>query len=91
MSDGIGSRPVKVRKRPVVVEAMRFTGHNHHAILTWAGVAGRLEHGEMVITTLEGDHVASHGDYILRGVAGEFYPVKPSIFEATYDLVGEGQ
>jgi hypothetical protein len=42
---------------------------------------------ELTIPTLEGDHVARHGDFIVRGVKGEFYPCKPDIFAATYDPV----
>jgi hypothetical protein len=41
---------------------------------------------EMSITTLEGEMVASVGDYIIKGVAGELYPCKPDIFKATYDF-----
>lgn len=40
---------------------------------------------ELTIPTLEGDHIAKHGDWIIRGVKGEFYPCKPDIFAATYD------
>ena len=39
------------------------------------------------IRTLEGDMIVSHGAYIIKGVQGEFYPCKPDIFEATYELV----
>lgn len=42
---------------------------------------------ELTIPTLEGDHIARHGDYIIKGVNGEFYPCKPDIFEKTYDIV----
>ena len=42
---------------------------------------------EITIPTLEGDHIAKHGDYIIKGVNGEFYPCKPDIFEATYEEV----
>lgn len=41
--------------------------------------------GGLVIKTLEGEHIASIGDYIIRGVAGEFYPCKPDIFKKTYE------
>ena len=41
----------------------------------------------LTIPTLEGDHTALHGDWIIRGVKGEFYPCKPDIFEATHELV----
>lgn len=40
---------------------------------------------ELTIPTLEGDHIARHGDYIIRGVNGEFYPCKPDIFAKTYE------
>lgn len=43
---------------------------------------------QVQISTLEGTMYVSPGDYVIRGVAGEFYPCKPAIFEATYDLVG---
>ena len=41
---------------------------------------------ELTIPTLEGDHTAKHGDWIIKGVNGEFYPCKPDIFAATYEL-----
>lgn len=42
--------------------------------------------GGLIIRTLEGEHIASIGDYIIKGVAGEFYPCKPDIFEMTYEV-----
>jgi len=42
---------------------------------------------ELTIPTLEGDHLAKHGDWIIKGIAGEFYPCKPDIFEQTYDVI----
>jgi len=42
---------------------------------------------ELTIPTLEGDHVAKHGDFVIQGVQGEFYPCKPDIFEQTYEPV----
>ena len=44
---------------------------------------------ELTIPTLEGNHVAKHGDWIIKGIAGEFYPVKPDIFQATYEAVDD--
>ena len=41
------------------------------------------------VPTLEGDHIASPGDWIIRGVKGELYPCKPDIFAMTYDPVNE--
>lgn len=53
----------------------------------------RIDHfavkGGLIIKTLEGEHLANIGDYIIRGVAGEFYPCKPDIFARTYDTVEE--
>ena len=46
--------------------------------------------GGLIIKTLEGEHLASIGDYIIKGVEGEFYPCKPDIFEKTYEEVKEG-
>lgn len=44
---------------------------------------------ELVIHTLNGDHIANVGDYIIKGAQGEFYPCKPDVFEKTYDIIGE--
>ena len=49
------------------------------------GVSIDARTGFMVIATLEGEMQAKHGDYIIRGVQGEFYPCKPDIFKATYE------
>lgn len=89
--------PQKYRKKPVVIEAMQVLDdmRQHIAIRQWA--AEHTDEGEiipisitafdstMVIHTLEGDMRADLGDYIIRGVNGEFYPCKPDIFEKTYD------
>jgi hypothetical protein len=86
---------MKYRKKPVVVEAMQFTGKNHTAVREWGDELGKVGvwdgtgGGGMVIPTLEGDHRADPGDWIIRGVKGEFYPCKPDIFEATYEAVSE--
>ena len=42
---------------------------------------------KLIIPTLEGDHEASVGDYIIKGVQGEFYPCKPDIFKQTYEKI----
>ncbi len=88
---------VKYRKKPVVIEAVQLDGtlENGNRILAWIGRHGgdavrghnrRLDVG-IIIRTLEGDMVAQPGDWIIRGVKGEFYPCKPDIFAATYDPV----
>lgn len=88
--------PRQFRKKPVVIEAMQFTGTNGAEIEKWTGgeaiVSGPSspdfkEH--LNIATLEGGMEASPGDWVIKGVKGEFYPCKPDIFEATYEPVPE--
>ena len=52
-----------------------------------SGVTIDPRDGRMIIATLEGGHWVDPGDYIIRGVQGEFYPCKPDIFEKTYSEV----
>lgn len=88
----------KYRKKPVVIEAFKWTGDVNQtedpewiveAIMrgaVWFNNSGTPE-VTMEIETLEGNHIANQGDYIIRGIAGELYPCKPDIFEQTYDPV----
>ena len=55
-------------------------------VLYWTPTYGSKV--QLNVKTLEGNHVASPGDYIIRGVKGELYPCKPDVFEMTYDLAG---
>lgn len=90
---------MKVRKKPVVVEAVQFTGTTDSAnqILGWIGSCGADAWREdnvdpakgLVIYTLEGNHLATPGDYIIKGIKGEFYPCKPDIFHDSYEIVEE--
>lgn len=81
------------RKKPVEIEAMEWTGDNFEKIKLFAGDNVAIENNELFIKTLEdGDkikakHVASKGDYIIKGIKGEFYFCKPDIFEETYERV----
>jgi hypothetical protein len=77
----------KFRKKPVVVEAIQWTGDNAEEILAFCddGQCAQWKSGEMAILTLEGEMHATVGDWIVRGVSNEYYPVKPDIFEATYE------
>lgn len=87
------------RKKPVVIEARGpLTETNAEDIAAWCG--GRVvrdvkasDHTDVYfglkVATLERVMIASRGDWIIRGVKGEFYPCKPDIFEATYELVPE--
>lgn len=79
----------KFRKKPVVIEARQWTGANAVYLLDWIKPDARQEGATLVIPTLEGDHEASLGDWIIQGVAGEFYPCKPEIFAATYEAVDD--
>lgn len=83
---------MKYRKKPVEIEAVQWTGDNIEEIVAWMSenAIGQLKESgsNLVIATLEGDMTASHGDYIIKGVNGEYYPCKPDIFEKTYQDAG---
>ena len=72
------------RKKPVVIQAVQLTYSNAKQVAEWS-VGRYCENGSVMIMTLEGDHRARPGDYVIKGVAGEFYPCKPDIFEQTYE------
>jgi hypothetical protein len=96
---------MKFRKKPVVIEAFQFeySVEGLNRLKEFAGNAigsmGKHRHpgavGEVQILTLEDGinlkvkHIAQEGDWIIKGVAGEFYPCKPDIFEQTYEYVSE--
>ena len=84
----------KFRKKPVEIDAVKFTGINeriHSELNEFVGAELEVrEHNNLlclVIPTLEGEHIATPGDWIIKGVKGECYPCKPDIFAATYDAV----
>ena len=89
----------KFRKKPVVIDAIIWDGKNFDEISHFTGDwhGHKLAHedaeeaaiktGCLYITTLEGDMKAAKGDFIIKGVNGEFYPCKPDIFEKTYEAV----
>ncbi|MEN6581696.1 MAG: hypothetical protein ABFD54_04545 [Armatimonadota bacterium] len=89
---------MKFRKLPVVIEAVQYTGpvtpncidqelalFLDEAVMSFSSEGG----GRLLIHTLEGTHEATPGDWIIKGVNGEFYPCKPDIFEKTYEAVEE--
>lgn len=91
---------MKYRKKPVVIEAIRYTGSmkSFDEIWDWMGGDSGPNCGysgaeddprEFGIKTLEGLVNASPGDWIIKGIKGEFYPCKPDIFAATYEPVEE--
>lgn len=89
----------KYVKKPVVIEAVQWDGGNLDEVMTFCNGDASYElmargTSELVIAILEDGgsmarHVASVGDFIIKGVAGEFYPCKPDIFAATYQEVDE--
>ncbi len=85
----------KYRKKPVVVDAIQWTGRNWKAVCEFIGHNTRYEHFEcghvLQIRTLEGDMDALPGDWIIKGIKGEFYPCKDDIFRKTYDPVRDGE
>ncbi|WJR31881.1 hypothetical protein P3F83_15020 [Mycobacteroides immunogenum] len=91
--------PRRFRKKPAEITAIELLGtiDGCNRVLAWIG-----EHGGtavranrcnpasgILITTLEGEMLASPGDFVIRGVAGEFYPCKPGIFAQTYEQLGQ--
>lgn len=93
--------PKRYRKKPVEIEACQYLPDDAEAADALAHFLEGCEGWHMcddpkrhpdpqpgiIIPTLEGDHRADPGDWIIKGVAGEFYPCKPDIFEATYEAV----
>lgn len=89
---------MKYRKKPVIIEAFKWTGDETQtkdpewmiaAILSgdaWLDKQGTPDVA-LYINTLEGTHKADRGDWIIRGVKGELYPCKPDIFDLTYEAV----
>ena len=86
----------KYRKKPVVIEAEQwFTGDMPEIVSVYSGnddilgcmLCGKLKRSHGWVDTLEGGHIVCPGDFIIKGVAGEFYPIKKDIFEKTYEAV----
>ena len=93
---------MKARKKPVTIEAEQWFPQKVHPffdeaklqpIITghdWACAGcGGLASTHANCPTLEGWHIVCPGDYIIKGVNGEFYPCKPDIFEKTYDIISD--
>lgn len=86
----------RFRKKPVEVEAWEFTREALKSTDSWVRLYGNELHlisqyaGEVLyieIDTLEGTMRANLGDYIIKGIQGEFYPCKPGVFKATYEAI----
>ena len=90
----------KYRKKPVIIEAVQFNGFNKKNgqvdlserpewLINEFGkkVIFFDKRNTLTIKTLEGNMIANIGDWIIKGINGEYYPCKPNIFEQTYELV----
>jgi len=80
-------------KKPVTIEARQYKSYNLYEITGWCNdglhpamnaIASHDGH-DLIIRTLEGQHIASVNDWIIKGVKGEFYPCKPDVFALTYE------
>ena len=83
---------MKFRKKPIVIEAVQWTGANTVEIARFLGrslddVSSPPFKSTLIVKTLEGDMRANLLDWIIQGVNGEFYPCKPDIFEKTYEPI----
>lgn len=76
----------KFRKKPVIIEAIQWTGNNLEEIKDFMGYYESAKKN-LIIHTLEGKMIAQVNDWIIHGVQGEYYPCKPDIFEKTYEPV----
>jgi hypothetical protein len=87
------------KKKSVIIEALQWTGNNHREMWDFLedkpdeaiapiGKNFYIDFNKnpsgLVIKTAEGEHIANLGDFIIKGVKGEYYPCKPDIFEMTY-------
>ena len=86
---------MRYRKMPVIIDAIQWTGDNYKEMKLFADESEtkvdpifkyHLD-GFLTIKTLEGVVTASENDWIVKGIQGEFYPVKPDIFQLTYEKV----
>ena len=84
---------MKFRKKPVVIDAVQWTGTNFDEIYGFTKGSKRVvfisavNENDLIVVTLEGDMTANVGDWIIKGVKGEVYPCKPDIFEKTYERI----
>lgn len=79
---------MRYKTKPCEIEAIEWLGiENSTEILDWGQGKINIEMNPLRITikTLEGEMTASIGDFIIKGLKGEFYPCKPDIFEMKYE------
>lgn len=87
---------MKVRRKPIELEAIQWTGENYKELLDWGAPVTILPASDMqslIIGTLEDGpnceamHVATLNDWIIRGINGEYHPCKPDIFHKIYEVL----
>jgi hypothetical protein len=93
---------MQFRKKPVVIDAILYNGDNHQEVIDFTNGTAKYQaavggdekgaghpqlYTRLTIETLEGVYLCSVGDYVIKGVKGEYYPCKPDIFEMTYEKV----
>lgn len=77
---------MRYRTKPCEIEAVQWTDRNVAEIMRFVkNESAIITNGVLIIKTLEGDMVASTGDYIIRGLRGEYYPCKPDVFQKKYE------
>lgn len=76
---------MKYRKKPVIVEAIQYTGDNLLEVMKFCKAIRFIDY--LYIATLESNMRVNIGDYVIKGVRGEFYPCEKNIFEETYEAV----
>ena len=76
----------KFRKRSFIIEAIQWTGENTKEVMEFAPTLITWR-GLLTLRTLEGFVYAHPGDWIIKGIKGEFYPCKPDIFDLSYEVV----
>lgn len=84
---------MKYRKKPVVIESIQWEGTKKSwdeiKAMGCPTIPGEMGTDTFLIPTLEGNMIATKGDWIIKGVAGEFYPCRSDIFEKTYEPVSD--
>lgn len=83
----------KYKTKPCEIEAIKWTGDNFEEIAKFTNCKAYMElmyssmKEELIIKTLEGDMMATVGDYIIKGLKGEFYPCKSDVFHKKYEEI----
>ena len=77
----------KARKRPVVVDVIKYTGRNEREVIEFCGGTAEMVGMDLCIYTLEGVLKCPKGGYVIKGVRGGCYPIAADIFEETYEVI----